>query len=614
MKNLLNLRLVSRTSLGCLSALMWLAGAPAQASVPNASVLEGTLNATGGGAAADGNYAITFAIYKDANDPNALWGEGPVQVAVKNGQFSYVLGSSSPLKPALLNAGAWLSFKIGADPELPRKPVNASVFALRAGIAEGVDCSGCIPAAAINAQALAPFAKKSDLSGVALSGNYADLAGLPNLSAYVKADVLAKVATSGSWADIANKPVIPGVGKSCGTGLVVAGFKSDGTLECVQGGGSGSLPADGIDEISNGLIFNQFIDVFKSTKVPVPIPDNFPLGVGDVIVVPDVGLAQKISVSINLSNSDTSALTVTLFDPAGNTYILHQKGGAKNDGIITTYPDNTPTVSGDLMATWVGKNPKGNWSLQVVDSAFLDNKSDGQVTSWTVNVQTLSNKKIQIKGDLIVDGNLMVSGLNPTAVLPTLRYRVFSTFDQGQDWIASNNAAFFLGVNPSTWTDGNGVAWQINPDKNLWRTFFTGTMKIWPNLNVQAETWRPYSSTNGKLVAVLFRVKNTTQSDVTWTPSYHYTAYADWAERASVTVNGGSNWQFTGNCYSNCTASPSLTIPKNRVSSVIFIIPSGPQSGESRTNTLIFYNNSLKLPAGLQYVDDLDTATGGWEQ
>ena len=191
---------------------------------------------------------------------------------------------------------------------------------------------------------------------------------------------------------------------------------------------------------------------------------------------------------------------------------------------------------------------------------------------------------------------------------------MFSTFDQGQDWIASNNAAFFLGVNPSTWTDGNGVAWQINPDKNLWRTFFTGTMKIWPNLNVQAETWRPYSSTNGKLVAVLFRVKNTTQSDVTWTPSYHYTAYADWAERASVTVNGGSNWQFTGNCYSNCTASPSLTIPKNRVSSVIFIIPSGPQSGESRTNTLIFYNNSLKLPAGLQYVDDLDTATGGWEQ
>jgi hypothetical protein len=33
-----------------------------------------------------------------------------------------------------------------------------------------------------------------------------------------------------------------------------------------------------------------------------------------------------------------------------------------------------------------------------------------------------------------------------------------------------------------------------------------------------------------------------------------------------------------------------------------------------RSLFLGFYNDSLKLPAGLEFVDDFDTATGGWEK
>ncbi len=386
-----------------------LAAGAAQASVPNASVLEGTLNTTGGGPAADGNYAITFSIFKDANDPNPLWLEGPVQVPVKNGQFSYVLGGTTPLKPSVLGAGAFLSFKIGSDPELARKPVNASLFSLRAGIAEGVDCSGCIPASALEGNVLAAYAKKSDLSGVALSGNYSDLAGLPNLSGFAKTADLNKVATTGSWLDLKDKPVAAVVGKSCGTGLVVAGIKADGSLDCTQGGSAGSLPVDGIDEISNNLIFNQFTDAYPSPKQPIDIPDNSPLGMFDTIVVPDAGLAQKLSISLTLLNSDISKIQVTLFDPNNTEYLLYDKTGKKGDGIITTYPDNTKSVSGDL-TTWVGKNPKGNWIIKVVDSSFLDNKVDGQVQKWSVNIVTLSSKKILIKGDLIVEGKITVLG------------------------------------------------------------------------------------------------------------------------------------------------------------------------------------------------------------
>jgi len=78
-------------------------------------------------------------------------------------------------------------------------------------------------------------------------------------------------------------------------------------------------------------------------------------------------------------------------------------------------PDNTKPVVGDL-GTWVGKNPKGAWILKVVDNVFnpATNPNDGQILAWSVNVQTLSNKKVQVKGDLIVDGKITVLGAPST--------------------------------------------------------------------------------------------------------------------------------------------------------------------------------------------------------
>jgi hypothetical protein len=62
-----------------------------------------------------------------------------------------------------------------------------------------------------------------------------------------------------------------------------------------------------------------------------------------------------------------------------------------------------------------------------------------------------------------------------------------------------------------------------------------------------------------------------------------------------------------------------LSIPANRTSTVIFVSTGTANYNHTsniheRANVLAFYNNSLALPSGLQYVDDLDTATGGWEQ
>jgi hypothetical protein len=57
-----------------------------------------------------------------------------------------------------------------------------------------------------------------------------------------------------------------------------------------------------------------------------------------------------------------------------------------------------------------------------------------------------------------------------------------------------------------------------------------------------------------------------------------------------------------------------LPIPPGRVSTAIFVSTSNPMSGETRLSLLAFSNDTFALPAGLELVDDLETASGGWEQ
>jgi hypothetical protein len=70
----------------------------------------------------------------------------------------------------------------------------------------------------------------------------------------------------------------------------------------------------------------------------------------------------------------------------------------------------------------------------------------------------------------------------------------------------------------------------------------------------------------------------------------------------------------SGNSVYLSTVSFTVTIPNNRTSSVWVVSASSPQAtGGMRTCGLLLYNGCLTLPAGLQYVDDLQgTAPGTW--
>jgi len=198
---------------------------------------------------------------------------------------------------------------------------------------------------------------------------------------------------------------------------------------------------------------------------------------------------------------------------------------------------------------------------------------------------------------------------------PVYRWAVWSTYDQGNNqWFASNDATMFGGVTPQVWADGDGVASQMSSDKDVLRMMFTGKGYGGRNATVVSEQWVSYSSTNARHSAALFRIRNTTAAPIDWTVKAHQTAYPSWGERASVALNGALVWQSTTTLSASDVQTHVLSIPADRVSTAIFISGSTQPVGASRALYLAFRDACLTLPAGLEYVDDFDTATGGWSE
>lgn len=354
-----------------IAATTWLA-LPAQAAVPGTVAVEGVLQAVGGGPVADGDYKIAFTIYDAATGGTALWTE-TATVTVGAGAFAYLLGSGKALDASVFQAaGTFLGAKIGTDPELTRRPFQAVPYAYRAAVAEGLACTGCVSVAALKFDADLNLGGKTLTAG-AFVGDGSKLTGI-------------KAGPAGK----------------CALGQVVTGFQDDGSPLCA----AIPLPSDGLAGVSNGLLTDQFTDAIASTKTNIPIPDNNPVGVSDTIDFPDLGTAQALTVQVDIANSDISKLKVNLYDPNNVAYVLYN-GTATGSALKTSYPDVTPTSSGDLTA-WIGKNPKGKWRLEAIDTGFLNNANDGAIKAWSVTTKTLSTKKTGSNGLLVTSGGLQL--------------------------------------------------------------------------------------------------------------------------------------------------------------------------------------------------------------
>ncbi len=405
------------------------------AKTPDTALLEGTLHATGGGPVADGQYVITYALYTAAKGGSPIWKEGPVSQGIAGGRFVRTLGAQKPLTAAVLgNTGKlWLGLTVAPDPELPRTPLASVLFAKQADLAANLACSGCIKAGHLATGSVSATKVSFTYAGSKTKGGPAnsavnlactacvsvgemkfdkdvDLGGNALKATKLTAPTIAG-GTISATTFLGNGSKLTGIkipsGECKVKGEVVKGINADGTLKCVKAMDPANLPPDGIDEISNGLIANQFIDEAKISK-PVPIPDNNPTGVASEIQFPDIGIAQKLDVWLNISNSDIKSVTVTLFDPNNVKYVLYNKGKTGKT-LAAIYPSQAKPVSGNLL-TWVGKNPKGKWRLLVTDTKFLNNAKDGAINGWGVKIQTLSNQKIQVNGNTIINKNLLTKG------------------------------------------------------------------------------------------------------------------------------------------------------------------------------------------------------------
>ena len=474
------------TALGAALLSTALVAAPAQALVPKTAAIEGFLTSSGGGAAADGTYDMTFNVYANSSTTTALWTEGPAQVTVSKGQFSWTLGSKTAIDVAKIAAAAspFLGIKIGSDPELPRRALHSTIFAMHAGSADTLTCTGCVSATQIAGGGISAAKVGFNYAGSTTKGGPAvdlactgcvsvkelkfdgdvDLAGnsLKAKNGTFSGDVAAATITAGAFIGDGSK--LTGIKTPSGecktAGEVVKGINTDGSLKCVKAMDPAALPKDGLNEISNDLLSNQFIDTISTKDTKVAIPDFQGKEAISNITFPNIGTAQTFSVSVHVENTDLSLLSMVVLPPNDKKvgWKLCDPCGAKDSKIYkASFTPTAKPASGDI-GYWIGKNPQGLWNLKVLDNAFCIlqasgnakycdpvKKTDGWIETWSITIQTLSNQKVAMNGNLLVSGSVKVgndsvacTSLNVGAIRWDKTSKAFMGCD-GTRWATLNN-------------------------------------------------------------------------------------------------------------------------------------------------------------------------------
>ncbi len=414
------------------SALLLHAPRTADAALPAFTWVEGALVSSGAVPAADGDYDVVFGIYAAESGGQAVWSEGPVKVKLAGGRFTAALGGTKALDGAALIglSEQWLGVTIGSEPELPRRRLASVPMALVAGQALALSCSACVGADQIANGGIAAAKVGFNYAGAATKGGPAadldctgcvtvaelkfdgdvDLGGnsLKAKNGIFSGDLAAKSVTAASFVGDGSK--LTGIVMPAGTckpGEVVKGIKADNTLDC--GSFAGSLPGDSIAAASNGVITNVFKDAFSAPTKDIAIPDNTGSSATSEIVVPDLGLARDLTIQVKISNSDLAGLSVKLLPPddkAKGWTLCDPCGKTDEKTLDGTWSVKAPPPVGDIQK-WIGGNPKGAWTLKVLDASFcipqkpgnagicdLSKQLDGKIVDWSMAIETLSNNKI----------------------------------------------------------------------------------------------------------------------------------------------------------------------------------------------------------------------------
>ncbi len=353
-----------------------------------------------------------------------------------------------------------------------------------------------------------------------------------------------------------------------------------------------------------------------------------------------VALGGNVTISLgsNLTLGGTTTFSGTALLPAGTATVapLRLQSGVN----LTTPVFGAVEFDGTNLYLTNNSGSPTRKTLAFTDTTIgTEQLNDGSVTTaklaGSILPQLLSSSSAPFPANANNAGTVYFNSANKrlyfsdgTSWLPVgnsqavYRWALWSTYNEASGWFFNNGDSgdnnLTGGIIPSVWSDGNGMANQISSDKNVQAALFNKKAAISPSSVVWSETWLGYSSTNSKFAGALFRVRKKTGAPINWTLQYYATAYGGWGERASIALNGVSVWNTTGDSTASSIYSLVMSIPANRISTVICVAGASPGYGIGsafvRSTLLAFRNNCLTLPDGLEFVDDLDTATGGYEQ
>ncbi|MBK7853486.1 MAG: hypothetical protein IPJ66_20775 [Bacteroidetes bacterium] len=113
----------------------------------------------------------------------------------------------------------------------------------------------------------------------------------------------------------------------------------------------------------------------------------------------------------------------------------------------------------------------------------------------------------------------------------TYRWVSFHSYDPNFGFYFGNDLNMFGGVTPANWTDGNALASQISPNKDIQRTFFQKKGYAKENALIYSDQFITNTSVDGQMVALLFRISNSTGAAINWTPFFQYSAYTVWEKK-----------------------------------------------------------------------------------
>jgi subtilisin-like proprotein convertase family protein len=163
-------------------------------------------------------------------------------------------------------------------------------------------------------------------------------------------------------------------------------FKDIGSADGTWSPWFGHGKADALEAVRTALAVSreQTTRVRVELNPNLAIADQDPAGIVSRVFVPDSGQVRGIKIFVDIAHTYIGDLIVRLTGPAGARVDLHNRDGGGTDNLVQTFTlQSVPSL-----ATFLGKDIKGTWTLEVSDHARYDT---GHLRRWSLEAEVLAD-------------------------------------------------------------------------------------------------------------------------------------------------------------------------------------------------------------------------------